>query len=119
MRLILIAAAALLASACTPMADSPAPSGPGQTADAASCAARGGELRRVGRMQTQQCILKYADANKPCTDNGQCQGDCRVEGSISTPAGASVAGRCTIDSDRVGCHTTITGGKADPTLCID
>jgi len=113
-----LSAAALLAGACTPMAG-PEPSVPGQSVDAASCAARGGEIRRVGRMQSEQCILKYADAGKQCTDGDQCAGDCRIEGNSGVAPGAAVTGQCQVDSDRFGCHTTVEDGKAGPTLCID
>ncbi len=119
---ILIAALALAASltaACTPVATPADPTIPGQSADAASCASRGGELRRVGRMQTQQCIVKYADAGKSCTSGSQCAGDCRLEGNSGVAPGASVTGQCQADSDRFGCHTTVEDGKAGPTLCID
>jgi len=125
MRCLMIAVAALLASACSPMTGPPITGGsagsplPGQSVEVTACAARGGEIRRVGRMQSEQCVIKYGDALKPCADNGQCLGDCRVEGDIGTPADASVSGRCQVDSDRFGCHTTIAAGKAEPTLCID
>ncbi len=119
---ILIAALALssaLMAACTPMTGPADPAVPGQSADAASCASRGGELRRVGRMQTQQCIVKYADAGKSCTSGSQCAGDCRLEGNSGIAPGAAVTGQCQADSDRFGCHTTVEDGKAGQTLCID
>ena len=112
-----LSAAALLAGACTPMAG-PEPTVPGQSVDAASCAARGGEIRRVGRLQSEQCILKYADAGKPCTDSDQCAGDCRIEGNSGLNP-STVTGQCQADSGRFGCHTPVEDGKAGATLCID
>jgi nitrous oxide reductase accessory protein NosL len=118
---ILIAALALsgaLMAGCTPMSASD-PAVPGQSADASSCASRGGELRRVGRMQTQQCITRYADAGKQCTSGSQCAGDCRVEGNSGIAPGTAAVGQCQAASDRVGCHTTVEDGKAAATLCVD
>ena len=121
--LILAAAAALLASACTPMAGvdttTPEPAVPGQSVDASSCAARGGEIRRVGRMQSEQCIILFADAGRACTDNDHCLGDCRTADEERPEAGATAVGQCTADSSRFGCHTTLKDGKVEHTLCVD
>lgn len=125
MKLSAIAAAfGLLLAACapTPGAETTGPeaAAPVQSADAQACARRGGEMRQVGRMQSWQCIVKYADAGKRCTDGAQCQGDCRVQGDNARPAeGQAVAGVCQADSDRFGCYTTIKNGRAEPTLCVD
>jgi hypothetical protein len=120
MRHLIIAAAALLASACSPMAgDSPDPSVPGQSVDAASCAARGGQIKRVGRMQTERCVLRYADAGKQCTDGDQCAGDCRIEDSPFPNAGQSAQGRCQVENQNFGCHANVEDGKATPAICID
>lgn len=86
---------------------------------AADCAARGGLMTRVGRMQSLQCVIRYADAGKRCTDGDDCLGDCRVEGAVVLPAGREATGICAADSNRFGCITTIEDGKAEPTLCID
>lgn len=86
---------------------------------AADCSARGGVMTPVGRMQTLQCVIRYADAGKRCTDGDDCQGDCRVEGAMVLPAGREATGVCAADSNRFGCITTIESGKAEPTLCID
>lgn len=117
---LLIAGFALLAAACTPVADA-APGGarPVQSAEALSCAARDGEMRQVGRMQSWQCIILYADAGKRCTDGDQCAGDCRAPGQTHVAEGVAAAGVCSADSDRFGCHTTIEDGQAAATLCVD
>lgn len=90
-----------------------------QSADASACAARGGEMKQVGRLQSWQCVIRYADAGKRCTDGDQCQGDCRVEGNSGLTPGAAVTGVCQATSDRFGCHTPVEDGKAGATLCID
>jgi hypothetical protein len=121
MRILIAALAltgALAAAACTPMS-APDPAVPGQSVDVASCTARGGELRRVGRMQTEQCIVKYADAGKQCASGSDCAGDCRLEGNSGVAPGVPVTGQCQADSDRFGCHTRVEDGKAGATLCVD
>tara|TARA_R110002167_G_scaffold22612_8_gene80937 strand:+ start:2395 stop:2766 length:372 start_codon:yes stop_codon:yes gene_type:complete len=121
LRLTLAATAALLMAACAPVV--PAADGPvvaDQTPTAASCAARGGEMQRVGRMQSLQCVIKYADAGKRCTDGDDCLGDCRLEDAgVRPPEGATAVGVCQVSSDRFGCFTTVENGRAEATLCID
>jgi len=122
MRTLILATFALLATACTPMTSptpEPATTLPGQSAEATSCAARGGEIRRVGRMQSQQCIILYSDAARPCTDGDQCQGDCRLGEKGERTPGAAATGQCQVDSDRFGCNTTIENGRVENTLCVD
>ena len=119
-------AAGLVLAACSPM-PTPAPALPLQdepeppkmTVTTSSCTARGGEMRQVGRMQTWQCVVKYADAGKRCTDASQCEGDCEIAGNSGIAAGAAATGVCQADSNRFGCRTTVKDGKAQGTLCID
>lgn len=89
-----------------------------QTPDAAACRARGGELRPMGRMQSLQCVIPFADAGRRCTDGDQCEGECLAEGGVSEkPDQAS--GVCQANNSRFGCTTTIEDGRAGPTLCVD
>ena len=119
-RASLIAAAALMAAACSPQTSTVAGSdAPMQSADASACAARGGVMQQVGRLQSWQCVIQYADAGKRCTDGDQCQGDCVVEGNTGLQPGAAAAGVCKADSNRFGCNTPVEDGKAGPGLCID
>ena len=119
-------AAGLVLAACSPM-PTPAPALPLQdepeppkmTVTTSSCTARGGEMRQVGRMQTWQCVVKYADAGKRCTDASQCEGDCEIAGNSGIAPGAAAVGQCQADSNRFGCRTTVKDGKAHGTLCID
>jgi hypothetical protein len=107
----------LLAAACTPVPQES--SGAAQSLSSAECTARGGAMRPVGRMQSVRCVIRYADAGKRCTDGGQCRGDCRAEPSDGLREGAPAAGVCQAENVRFGCFTTIEGGKAEATICID
>ena len=113
LRLLLAGAALTLAACAPPPPMDEAPERPIQSLTAAECAAR------VGRMQTVQCVVRYSDAGKRCTDGSQCQGDCRAEPTAATREGQAVAGVCQATSNRFGCFTTVTNGKAEATLCID
>jgi hypothetical protein len=74
--------AALLMAACQPVPEKgdlgygnePAPVAVPESAAAADCIARNGTMQPVGRMQTMQCVVRYADAGKRCTDSDQCAG---------------------------------------------
>ncbi|QYF86157.1 hypothetical protein [Brevundimonas sp. PAMC22021] len=119
-RQTLFASAALLLANCAPQAAAPVTDGPVRSADASACAQRGGTLKQVGRLQSWQCVVNYADAGKRCTDGDQCQGDCRLPDGAPTPApNASVAGVCQANSDNFGCHTSVEDGKVGVGICID
>lgn len=130
MKRLLIAAAALLASACQPMPASdgttdlaevaPAAQSVAGSEDAAACAAAGGKMLPQGRMQSVRCVITYADAGRRCTDGDDCAGDCRVDDVATAPAaGANAVGQCQASSSRFGCYTTVEGGKAEATICVD
>ena len=88
--------------------------------DAAACARAGGKMLPQGRMQSVRCVITYADAGRRCTDGDDCAGDCRVEDVADAPnAGANAVGQCQASSSRFGCYTTVEGGKAEATLCVD
>ncbi|MNU76559.1 hypothetical protein D3C71_661140 [compost metagenome] len=113
--------ALLLAGACAPT-ETPGGSGaeaPVRSAEASACAARGGAMQQVGRMQSWRCVVKYADAGKRCTDASQCEGQCEIAGNSGIAPGTATAGVCQADSNRFGCRTTVKDGKAEATLCID
>ena len=124
----IILALAVMLSACQPMPDQevivdttdvPPAVAVYENATAAECAARGGRMTPQGRMQTMQCLISYADAGKRCTTGSDCLGDCRAEPTATPVEGATVAGRCQADSGRFGCYTTVEGGKARATICVD
>lgn len=121
LRAMIVAGATLLLTACVPVVPVPVdPVTPGQTPTASACAARGGELRPVGRMQTLQCVIKYADAGKRCRNGDDCLGDCRLQDATPAPReGTATVGQCQANSNNFGCFTTVENGRAGPTLCID
>lgn len=120
-RTALLAGAALLAAGCAPQpaASTASTDTAVQSADASACAQRGGTMQRVGRLQSWQCVVTYADAGKRCTDGDQCQGDCWLEDGAPPKPGQPATGVCQPTSSRFGCHTTVKDGKADVGLCID
>jgi putative hemolysin len=122
--LMLAAGLALAACSATPAPEpvvptAEAPEPPKMTVSSSACTARGGEMQQVGRAQTWQCVVKYADAGKRCTDASQCEGDCEIAGNNDIAPGAAATGVCQADSNRFGCRTTVKDGKAEATLCID
>jgi len=119
-------AAGLALAACSPtpapepvVPTAEAPEPPTMSVSASACTARGGEMQQVGRMQSWQCVVKYADAGKRCTDASQCEGQCEIAGNSGIAAGTAATGVCQADSNRFGCRTTVENGKAGNTLCID
>ena len=122
----LVAALFLTGATCSTPASAPAePADASQLTDAGDaqtddCAARGGEMRRVGMLGSWQCIVPYADAGRSCTDGDQCAGDCRLPDGAKVPLeGEPVTGVCQPNNDRFGCYTTVEDGRADPTICVD
>jgi hypothetical protein len=76
-------------------------------------------MRPLGRRQTLQCVVSYADAGKSCSSGSQCSGECRASPDSETVPGQAVAGNCQADSDRFGCSTKVENGRAQATICID
>ena len=104
---------------------SPAPSSPsaGGGADAATqvagdCAAAGGTLQPLGRLQRVQCVVAYGDAGKTCHAKADCTGQCLAQADIAP--GAKASGICQTDiSQNFGCRQRIDGGVAQGTICVD
>jgi putative hemolysin len=118
MRLPLLVLIVGLLTACSPMAgQSPDPGAPTQTA-AQACAAQGGQIMRVGRLQTERCVVPFSDAGKTCRDGDDCLGDCRAR-DPGPREGANVTGVCAPNDLPFGCNTPIENGRAQPTLCVD
>lgn len=129
MRHILTGLMLALVAACAPApapepsgdawADAPvsAPAAQPDTAEARACAAEGGALRPVCRMQSLQCVVQYSDAGRPCRDGDDCQGDCRAP--VEAASGGPVTGRCQASSDPCGCFTRVENGRAEAALCVD
>jgi putative hemolysin len=110
-----------LLAACAPAAQAPAqvPAAQvpaAQSADA-SCAARGGTLQPVGRLQRSTCVTPYADAGKTCSDKTDCQGACIAEGNLE--AQGATTGQCQKTNVQFGCYARIVNGKATAAICVD
>lgn len=89
------------------------------TADPAACAKAGGSLQPVCRMQKPICLIKFADADKACTDGAQCgSGRCLATGVIGV-AGSPAKGACAATNDPCGCAQRVEGGIAQVALCAD
>ena len=100
-------------AACAPATPVVAPTA--QSAEAA-CAARGGALQPVGRLQRLTCVVPYADAGKTCSDKADCQGACIAEGNLDTPA---TTGQCQKSNVQFGCYAKLVNGKATAAICVD
>lgn len=110
-----LAAFALL-TACAPSAPASAPPTAAQSLEA-SCAARGGAIQHVGRIQMPTCVVPYADAGKSCTDKAQCKGDCILEGNLESKG--LVTGQCQKSNVQFGCFAHVVNGQATRAICVD
>jgi len=135
MRLTLMLSALLLLAGCTTTAaDTSASSngsapvagatGAGGAADAAAaevdCAAVGGKLMPLGRLQRVQCVVPYADAGKRCRTKSDCSGQCLASGDAELVPRTAATGVCQRDmSQNFGCRQRIDGGLAQGTICVD
>ena len=140
MRTMIAAAGVLiLLGACAPRQAEPVgdvaqgPSSEAPSAETrAACEARNGAMQRVGLLGSWQCIVRYADAGKRCTDGDQCQGDCRAEVSLpppppgppvvpekTAPVPPATEGVCQADSNSFGCYAVIEDGRSAPMICVD
>jgi putative hemolysin len=115
-KLIVAAAFAVLAACAQTVAtqgiDSP---------DLANCAARGGVVDTVGRLQRQVCRVPYADAGETCSNKSDCAARCildREEGDTE-PANGAVTGKCQQYATQFGCFSEVDGGKVISTICVD
>jgi putative hemolysin len=100
--------------ACAPA--SPGPTQAAQSEDAI-CAARGGAMQPVGRIQRQTCVVPYADAGKICSDKADCQGACIADGNAESQA--ATTGQCQKTNVQFGCYAKIVNGKSTGTICVD
>ena len=132
MRLTLMLSALLMLAGCTtttpatPASSSEGAEVPtlGGAADAAAaeaaCAADGGTLMPLGRLQRVQCVVPYADAGKSCRTKSDCSGQCLATGDAELVPGTAAIGVCQRDmSQNFGCRQRIDGGLAQGTICVD
>jgi putative hemolysin len=120
MRSLFIAAAFAALAACAPKTETadlrPAPDTP---LSAEQCAARGGTMKPVGRMQTLRCAIPYADAGRTCDDKSDCEGQCLADNAVAEPPAGRVTGKCQADNLLFGCLSAIDGGRVTSTICVD
>lgn len=87
--------------------------------DRTKCESEGGKIARVGMLQSEVCIKRYADAGKTCNDSDQCEGRClAVVGSLPSP-GKPLVGKCEADNNGFGCVSEIRSGKDVFGICTD
>lgn len=121
----ILAATALLLSACAPTVATP----PTETAGPAridwqaaqtpeQCAKISGNWRPICMMGKPACVVTYADAGKSCSDSSECSGRCQTKDN-GVPPGTEVRGQCTATSDPCGCFQIVEKGKAGYPLCAD
>lgn len=82
-----------------------------------ACAARGGKMEPVCMLGSLECVIRYRDAGKRCTDKKDCAGDCVYEGPHPIPA--NPVGKCERTSDPCGCKAKMIRGKVQPAMCVD
>lgn len=116
MKIGFLAGLAFVLAACAPAMEQP----PAPTAsnEQAACAAQGGHMERVGRAQTLQCVIPYADANRACTDGAQCSSG-RCLGPVEASGQSNVSGQCQASNMQFGCYTTVRNGRAEAAICVD
>lgn len=85
--------------------------------DRAACEAAGGEVGRAGMIGWEHCIMPYADADKVCSDNSECEGQCRY--TLPPQGNQPVTGKCQVNTLPFGCYSEVVNGKATPMLCVD
>lgn len=108
------------ASAAPPVAQAAAGATASDNTDIAGCAARGGVVDTVGRLQRQVCRIPYADAGKTCRNKSDCAGLCILdhEEGDQLPNDAAT-GRCQRYATQFGCFSEVDGGQVKSTMCID
>ncbi len=111
----LLALFVLTLAACAAPSEEAAPA---QNTAEAQCAAQGGQLERVGRAQTLQCVIQYADAGKACRGAGACESG-RCLGPVDADPESDIVGECAANNMRFGCYSVISGGRVQSAICVD
>lgn len=84
----------------------------------AICEQQGGKIEKVGMSQADACVVVFADKDKVCTDNDQCQsGSCLTDTDIEMNKKAT--GQCARTNNSFGCTNHVVNGKALGTICVD
>ena len=116
MKRFVIMVAVLALCACAPVA-TPAPTAEAPTTESA-CAAQGGHMERVGRAQTLQCVIPFADGGNACRDGTECQSG-RCLGAVEASGQTNATGQCQASNMAFGCYTRIVNGRAEAAICVD
>jgi hypothetical protein len=75
-------------------------------------------MQRVCMMGALDCVIRYRDGGKRCSDGKECAGGkCVYEGQ--RPATANASGACVRDSNPCGCRALVLGGQVQPSMCTD
>lgn len=86
--------------------------------DVAKCESEGGKVEGVGIFGLPACVHSYADADKSCSDDADCEGMCMTD--ADTPLGSIIRGRCQRDDhDAFGCYRLVVAGVAQERRCQD
>lgn len=117
MKHFLTASFVLALCACAPVEPAPAPSQPADSAQS-DCTARGGTMQRVGRAQTLQCVVPYADAGQACRSGNECDAGVCI-GPVDAAGQSNVTGRCQASTSQFGCYTRLNNGRAEAAICVD
>lgn len=89
--------------------------------DPATCVAKNGVWGKQGLSEDEYCILKTADAGKPCTSSSQCETKCVANDDSGLFAtGDKAAGHCYGSTSMVGFSgAIIEEGRVDSHLDVD
>lgn len=80
-----------------------------------SCVSKGGKWGSSGKAGCR-CFEKTKDANKSCTANKDCEGECLAP--ENSKEGENILGKCSEYSPTFGCHSVVKDGKV-MTICLD
>jgi hypothetical protein len=82
------------------------------------CKKHSGQWERIGKQQKESCVLPASDAGKSCQSSSDCEVACVALNEPVAP-GTATAGVCLESTNLFGCRTYVSGGTAEPTLCVD
>ncbi|MEK7140807.1 MAG: hypothetical protein AAB815_03415 [Patescibacteria group bacterium] len=76
-----------------------------------SCESQGGTLITKNGNGIETCYFQTNDADKPCTDNKECEVYCVAENKTAT------SGKCQAYKPFLGCNYVLENGKTKGMLC--
>lgn len=82
------------------------------------CLAKGGSWQQEGKLQSWQCVIKYADGGKTCSQSSECKGSCIVHDYPKD--NEPFTGVCADSDSPFGCRGIIEDvQKGGGILCVD